>query len=160
SGGLGVLFALWGARILVRLAPEDVPRLAETRIDINVLLFALGISLVASLLFGLAPALQAMRVDLNHALKQSTNRASGGSVADKMRGALVVAEVALSVVLLTGAGLLIKSFVALQNVTLGFRPEKILVMSASVPIRRAFGTEPSDIESGQQGTRFYKDLLA
>src|SRR5262249_22924065 len=82
----------------------------------------------------------------------------GGSVADRMRSALVVAEIALSVVLLAGAGLLIKSFVALQNVSLGFRPEKILVMSASVPMRRAFLA--SDVENARHGTDFYRNLLA
>src|SRR5262249_39456182 len=116
SGAIGVLLALWGSRVLVTLAPGDVPRLSETGIDSRVLLFALATSLAASLLFGLAPALQAMRVDLNKSLKQGTTRSSGGSVADRMRSALVVAEIALSVVLLASAGLLIKSFVALQNV--------------------------------------------
>src|SRR6185295_8100669 len=101
---------------------------------------------------GLAPALQALHVDLNKSLKQSSTRTAGGSVADRLRSALVVAEIALSVVLLAGAGLLIKSFVALQSVALGFRPEKILLMSTSVPA--------SDLESARRATRFYKDLLA
>jgi putative ABC transport system permease protein len=160
SGASGVLLALWGSRALVALAPADVPRLSETGIDMNVLLFALGTSLLASLLFGLAPALQALRTDLNKSLKQGTTRSVGGSMADRMRSALVVAEVALSVVLLAGAGLLIKSFIALQNVALGFRPEKILVMSASVPVRRAYSSSSSDIEGAKRATRFYKDLLA
>ena len=152
AGAIGVLLALWGSRVLVSLAPSDVPRLSEAGIDSRVLLFALGASLAASLLFGLAPALQALHVDLNKSLKQSSTRTSGGSVADRLRSALVVAEIALSVVLLAGAGLLIKSFVALQSVALGFRPEKILLMSTSVPA--------SDLESARRATRFYKDLLA
>jgi putative ABC transport system permease protein len=159
AGGIGVLLALWGSHALVRLAPADVPRLSETGIDAKVLLFALGASLLASLLFGLAPALQAMRVDINKSLKQGSMRAASGSVADRMRRALVIAEVALSVVLLAGAGLLVKSFVALQNVALGFRPEKILVMSASVPIEKGFSSSPADLESARRATRFYKDLL-
>jgi predicted permease len=125
-----------------------------------VLLFAFGASLAASLLFGLAPALQALRVDLNNSLKQNSTRTPGGSIADRMRSGLVIAEIAMSVVLLAAAGLLIKSFVALQNVALGFRPEKILVMEASVPIRRAFTTAPSDVESARSATRFFKELLA
>jgi predicted permease len=152
AGAIGVLLALWGSRVLVSLAPSDVPRLSEAGIDSRVLLFALGASLAASLLFGLAPALQALHVDLNKSLKQSSTRTAGGSVADRLRSALVVAEIALSVVLLAGAGLLIKSFVALQSVALGFRPEKILLMSTSVPA--------SDLESARRATRFYKDLLA
>jgi len=134
AGALGVAMAFWGSRALVALAPADVPRLAEASIDGRVLLFALGVSLVASLLFGLAPALQVMRTDLNTALKQSVQRTGGGSLADRMRQALVVAEIALSVILVAGAGLLIKSFVALQNVSLGFQTERVLVAEASVPL--------------------------
>jgi putative ABC transport system permease protein len=133
------------------LAPADVPRLAEASIDGRVLLFALGVSLVASLLFGLAPALQVLRVDLNTALKQSVQRTGGGSLADRMRQTLVVTEIALSVILVAGAGLLIKSFVALQNVSLGFQTERVLVVETSVPA--------SDLESARSATRFYKDLL-
>jgi putative ABC transport system permease protein len=152
AGAAGLALAFWGCRTLVALAPGDVPRLAETGIDGDVLLFTLGISMLASLLFGLAPALQVLRVDLNSALKQSVQRAGGGSLADRMRQALVVAEIALSVILVAGAGLLIKSFVALQNVELGFRPERVLVVGTSVPA--------SDLESARRATRFYKQLLA
>ena len=152
AGAVGVLLALWGSRLLVALAPSDVPRLSEAGIDARVLAFAFGVSVLASLLFGLAPALQTLRVDLNKSLKQGTTRTIGGSIADRMRAALVVAEIALSMMLLTGAGLLLKSFVALQNVALGFRPERVLVMEASVPA--------SDVESARRATRFYKDLLA
>ena len=151
AGTLGVLMAFWGERALVVLAPGDVPRLSETHIDLGVLAFALGISLLASILFGLAPAMQTLRVDLNSSLKQASTRATGGGIADRMRGALVIAEIALSMMLLTGAGLLLKSFVALQNVALGFRSDRILVMEADVPA--------SDLESARRGTRFYKDLL-
>jgi predicted permease len=160
AGAVGVLLAFWGSRALILLAPGDVPRLSEAGIDGRVLLFAFCASLAASLLFGLAPALQAMRVDLNNSLKQNSTRTPGGSIADRMRSGLVIAEIAMSVVLLAAAGLLIKSFVALQNVALGFRPEKILVMEASVPVRRAFSTAPSDVESARSATRFFKELLA
>src|SRR5260221_9984624 len=152
AGAVGVLLALWGSRLLVALAPGDVPRLSEVGIDAPVLAFALGVSVLASLLFGLVPALQILRVDLNKSLKQGTTRTSGGSIADRMRALLVVAEIAVSMRMLTGAGLLLKSFIALQNVTLGFRPERVLVMEASVPA--------SDVESARRATRFYKDLLA
>jgi putative ABC transport system permease protein len=151
SGALGVALAFWGSHVLVALAPADVPRLAEASIDGRVLLFALGVSIVASLLFGLAPALQVMRVDLNTALKQSVQRTGGWSLADRMRQVLVVSEIALSVILVAGAGLLIKSFVALQSVSLGFQTERVLVVETSVP--------SSDLESARRATRFYKDLL-
>ena len=151
SGIAGLLLAIWGSSALVSLAPSNVPRLAETGIDGWVLAFTLGVSVVASLLFGLAPALQASRVDLNDALKQGAARAVVGGAAGRMRSALVVAEIALSVMLLAGAGLLIKSFVALNNVALGFRPEHVLVMETSVPA--------ADVEGARRSTRFYKSLL-
>jgi predicted permease len=151
AGAVGVLLALWGSRLLVALAPGDVPRLSEAGIDARVLGFAFGVSVLASLLFGLAPALQTLRVDLNKSLKQGATRTSGGSIANRMRAALVVAEIALSMMLLTGAGLLLKSFVALQNVTLGFRPERVLVMETSVPA--------SDLQTAQRATRVFRDLL-
>jgi predicted permease len=152
AGAAGLLLAKWGSDALVALAPGDVPRLAETGIDGWVLAFTLGISVAASLLFGLAPALQISRVDLNETLKQGASRSMGAGKAGRMRGALVVVEVALSVVLLAGAGLLIRSFAALQNTALGFRPEHVLVMQSSVPA--------SDLQSARRATRFYKDLLA
>ena len=151
AGAVGLLLAIWGSAALVALAPSNVPRLAETGIDAWVLAFTFGVSVAASLLFGLAPALQASRVDLNDALKQGAARAVVGGRAGRMRNTLVVAEIALSVVLLAGAGLLIKSFVALNNVTLGFQPEHVLVMSASVPA--------SDLNGARRASRFYKDLL-
>ena len=151
AGVAGLILAVWGSAALVALAPTDVPRLAETGIDGWVLAFTLGVSVIASLLFGLAPALHASRVDLNDALKQGGGRAAVGGGAGRMRGALVVAEIALSVILLAGAGLLIKSFNALHNVALGFHPEHVLVMETSVPA--------SDLKSAQRATRFYKDFL-
>jgi predicted permease len=151
AGGVGVLFAIWGSNALVALAPGNIPRLDETAIDSSVLAFTFVASLLASVLFGLTPALHASRVDLNDALKQGATRVMGGS-AGRMRSALVVAEIALSVVLLCGAGLLIKSFIALQNVALGFRPERVLVMGSSVPT--------TGLEGAKRATGFYKSLLA
>src|SRR5437588_2527694 len=151
SGALGVLLAFWGERALVALAPTDVPRLSETSVDARVLAFTFVISVLASLLFGLAPALQVWRVDLNKSLKQATPRAASGVIAGRLRGALVVTEIALSMILLITAGLLLKSFVALQNVSLGFRPERVLVMETNFPA--------SDLESQKRATLFYKELL-
>jgi predicted permease len=152
AGAVGLLIAIGGSAALVALAPRDIPRLGETGIDASVLAFTFGVSVAASLLFGLAPALQASRVDLNDALKQGGARAVIGGRAGRIRNTLVVAEVALSVVLLAGAGLLIRSFVALNNVSLGFHPEHLLVMETSVPA--------DSVESARRATRFYKDLLS
>ena len=151
AGGIGVALAFWGTRILVAIAPGEVPRLAEAGIDSRVLLFALAVSVAASVLFGLAPALQVLRVDLNNSLKQGSSKTVSGSAADRVRASLVVVEIALSVTLLAGAGLLMKSFLALQSVDLGFRAERVLVMEASVP--------SVDLDSAKRATRFYKELL-
>jgi predicted permease len=151
AGAVGVLLAEWGSSALVALAPSDVPRLAEAGIDGSVLAYTLGISVLASLLFGLAPAIEASRVDLNAALKQGGARAAGGG-AHRIRSGLVVAEIALSVVLLAGAGLLMKSFLTLQNVALGFRSDHVLVMQADVPALNEAGA--------RRASQFYKALIA
>ncbi len=151
SGVAGLLLAIWGSNVLVSLAPHNIPRLAETGFDGWVLAFTLAAAAASSLLFGLAPAVQASRVDLSDALKSGGGRTSAVGAAGRLRSGLVVAEVALSVVLLTGAGLLIKSFVALNNVALGFRPENVLVMGSSVP--------SSGVEGGLRAVRFYQNLL-
>jgi putative ABC transport system permease protein len=149
AGASALLLAHWGSKALVALAPAGVPRLAEAGIDAWVLLFTLGISLATSLLFGLVPALCASKVDLNGALKQAATRSVTGGGMVRLRGMLVVVEIALAVVLLSGAGLLTKSFAALQHVALGFRPENVLVMKATVPVP----------VQARAATRFFQDLL-
>jgi predicted permease len=153
AGGVsGTVLAFWAVPVLIRLAPGDMPRLAQAGIDGWVLAFTLGASVLAGLLFGLVPAVHVSRLDLNEALKQGGTRAGLSSGLGRVRSALVIAELALSVMLLAGAGLLIKSFFALHNVTLGFRPENVLVMHTSVPA--------ADLEGARRATRFYRDLLA
>ncbi len=151
ASAAGLVMAVWGLKGLVSLAPGDIPRLAETSIDGWVLAFTFCVSLMASLLFGLAPALQAARVDLNDALKLGAARAAAGGGMGRIRGALVVAEIAFSVMLLAGAGLLIRSFVALHNVALGFRPDSVLVMQATVP---------TPGPNGARANEFFKEVLA
>jgi len=152
AGLLGLMLAYSGSQILVALAPADVPRLAETGIDRWVLGFTLGISLITSLLFGLVPAFYASKVELSDALKQGgTSIAAGGRVIG-IRGVLVVAEIALTVTLVSAAGLLIKSFVALHNVALGFRPENVLVARATAP--------GSFFVSIARTRELFKDMLA
>jgi predicted permease len=148
AGAAGLVLAYGTSKVLVALAPADLPRLAETDIDRWVLAFTLGVSILTSLLFGVVPAFYASKVDLNDALKQAGTRSvtSGGMI--RTRGVLVVGEITLAIVLLSGAGLLIKSFVALHNVALGFRPENVLVMRATVPARPTVGGG------------FFKDVLS
>jgi predicted permease len=125
GGLLGILVALWGIDLFAALAPQWFARASEISIDTTVLGFTLGLSLLTGLLFGLAPALQSSRPDLNEALKEAGGRSAAGS-RGRGRSALVVSEIALALVLLMGAGLMINSFIRLQAVDLGFDGENVL----------------------------------
>lgn len=130
-GGLvGSLLALWCTNLIKASAALDIPRLNETRLDVKALGFTFLIALGAGLIFGLAPAWQASRLALNETLKEGGR--SGGK-RQRLRGALVIAEVALALVLLVGTGLMIRSFTHLQNVPLGFAPNHALTMQISLP---------------------------
>jgi FtsX-like permease family len=115
AGLSGLMLAYWASKILVALAPADVPRLAETGIDRWVLGFTLGMSMITSVLFGAVPAFYASKVELSDALKQGGTRITTGGRSAGIRGGLVVTEIALAVTLVSAAGLLMKSFVALHN---------------------------------------------
>jgi predicted permease len=145
-----VVIARFGTLALVALAPANVPRLDEIGIDTAVLAFAAGLTLFACFLFGLAPALRVARVDVNEALKQGGGRGVHGTGAAVRQG-LVVAEVAFSVMLLTGAGLLIRSFAELSSVKLGFQTRQILVMETS--------NVAPDVEQARRVIRNYQALL-
>jgi putative ABC transport system permease protein len=135
AGGLGLLVAMWVVGVLKTMNPANLPRLDELSVDGRVLAFGLLLSLVTSVLFGLFPALQASRPDLNETLKDGA-RGSGGVGGQRVRGALVIVEVALSVALLIGAGLLLRSFWRLQDVKPGFEPERLLTVRVNLPRSR------------------------
>jgi putative ABC transport system permease protein len=132
GGAAGAALAAWLVRMLITLGPRGIPRLDQARVDGVALLFALGISLAAGVLFGLAPALQTSRTDLGGVIREGA-RGSKGRTGTRARGLLVVVEMALAVVLLAGAGLLIRSFAQLQSVDPGFRPERILTFNLELP---------------------------
>ncbi len=136
GGGLGVLLGLWGIDLLIRLNPGNLPRLDEIGLDRNVLLFTLLLSLLSGLIFGATPALQSSRINLNESLKNAAGRGGAGGGQSSLRQVFIVAEVALSLVLLAGAGLMIKSFIKLGQVELGFNPENVLTMRVSLPSNR------------------------
>ena len=133
GGTLGVLLAAWSVKVLVAVSAGRLPRLAEINIDARVLLFTAAVSLITGVVFGLVPALQASKTDLNESLKESGRSAMGGRHRQRARSLLVVSEVALSLVLLVGAGLLAKSFVRLQNVKPGFDPDHLLTVDLALP---------------------------
>ena len=134
SGVAGLVVAIWGTRALVALAPGDVPRLAETGIDAYVLAFTCGVCLLVSLVFSLPPALQASRIDVGDPLKGGAARSVVGDRAGRVREWLVIAEIALTLVLLASGGLLIRSLIALQRVAMGFNAEHVLVMQTTMPV--------------------------
>jgi putative ABC transport system permease protein len=133
AGLLGLILAGVAIPALAALAPPNIPRLDEVDIDARVLAFALGLSMLAGILFGLVPALKLSQNDPSGSLKESGRGASGGARSHQLRGLLVVAEFALAVVLLVGSGLLIRSFLRLQTVDLGLKAERVLTMKVIVP---------------------------
>ncbi|HSE98402.1 MAG TPA: ABC transporter permease, partial [Blastocatellia bacterium] len=144
GGAAGLALAGWGIDILISLAPQNVPRLEETSIDSSVIAFTLGVSILTGVLFGLAPALQSFRQDLTVWLKEGGRTSGQATGLFRLRGLLVIAEVALSLVLLVGAGLLLQSFARLRGVEAGFRSENVLTMRIALP-KTGFATPEQKI---------------
>jgi hypothetical protein len=130
GGGLGLLLAWFGLRLLVNLSPADLPRLDTIKLDAWVLAFTLGVSVLTGVGFGLAPAILTSKADLNDSLKEGGRGASEASGRNRARSLLVVAEVALALVLLIGAGLMVRSFQRLQASDAGFDPHNVLTLIA------------------------------
>jgi putative ABC transport system permease protein len=151
GGVLGVVLALWGVDLLLAVSPEDIPRLADAGIDSHVLVFSLAISLLTGMIFGLVPALQASKLELTEALKEGSRGLAGSLQRNRLRSLLVVSELALALVLLVGAGLMIKSFLRLQRVDPGFNAENVLMARISLPISKY--PEPN------QQTAFYQQVI-
>ena len=128
SGAVGLALSLWLIKLLVAISPPNSPRFNEITIDWQVFLFTFAITILAGLLFGLVPALQTSRTDLNETLKESGRTGASGATRNRIGGVLIVSEVALSFVLLACAGLLIKSFVHLREISPGFEADNMLAM--------------------------------
>jgi putative ABC transport system permease protein len=126
GGGLGVWLGRWGLQLFIAASPGNIPRLTEVTLDGTALVFTLGVSLLTGVLFGLAPAWQFSRPDLNEALKDGARAASPGAAAGRTQNLLVIGEVALSLVLLIGAGLMLQSFARMWRAERGFQPEHLL----------------------------------
>ena len=132
GGCLGFLLALWGTDALMALAPDNIPRLNEVGVDARVLAFTLAVSVVTGIVFGLIPGMHAAKPDLNEALKEGSRGSMASTAGKRTRSVLVAIEVALSLVLLIGAGLMIKSFLRLQQMNLGFNPDNVLAVSLTL----------------------------
>ncbi len=154
AGLAGLVLASMLLQALTALSPDGLPRLDEVRMDRSVLLFALGLSVLSTVLFGLVPSLHAARLDLSGVLKQGGSKTTATRASAGFRSALVVAEVALSVVLLIAAGLLLRSFQTLQHVDLGFTKSRVLVAYTEYAVRDGVA------EDLRTRSRFYADVLA
>jgi predicted permease len=153
AGGAGLLLALWGTAALMKLLPETLSQGIEVPVlSVPVLAFTLSLSLLIGFLFGLAPALESSKFNLNESLREGGRAGTAGTARQRFRNILAVAEVALSLVLLAGAGLLIESFLRLEKSNPGFQPDSILTMELSLP-HGSYGKD-------EQQTVFYDRLLA
>jgi putative ABC transport system permease protein len=151
SGVCGLLLSLWCTHLLASLTLSNLPQIAGARIDLAVLRFSVAISLGSGILFGLAPALQLSKPDLNAVLRDEGRGSTGSRGRSYARNLLVVAQVSLSMVLLVGSGLMIRSFVRLQTVNLGFDPAHVLTMRIALP--------PTKYATPQQQIAFYDRVL-
>jgi predicted permease len=148
---LGLIFAIWGVDALVALSPEKLPRLQAVHIDGGVLGFAALVTILTSLIFGLTPALATLKRDINQSLKEGDRGSTPAAAGGRLRDALVVVEMSLALLLLAGAGLLMRTFLNLQHVSAGFQPEHVLTFHTDLPEKRY----PDDATY----IRFYKNLL-
>jgi len=148
GGSLGILFARWGIALILYISPDAIPRAKEISLDWRVLVFTIGLSFVTGFLFGLVPALQAGVVDVHETLKE-TGRGTSGK--HWLRSSLVIAEVATTLVLLVGAGLMIRSFYRLQQVNPGFSYDHLTSFSVALPQKK--------YATNEQTEQFYNRLL-
>ena len=133
GGALGILLALWGKDLLAPLTPASLPQASEIHLDARVIAFTFAISLLTGIIFGIIPALGASSINLTEALKEAGGKTTESKSRHRLRGLLVAGEVAMALVLLVGAGLMIKSLYRLQQVDLGFDPANVLTMRLSLP---------------------------
>lgn len=151
GGFLGLALAVLGVNMLVGMGPSDIPRLADVTVDGGVLLFTMSISIVAGLLFGLVPALQFSKPHLTEALREGGQR-SGRRGERVVADGLVVSQIALALLLLIGAGLLIRSFEQLMDVDTGFDPENVITLQIELPMATTYPTQ-------EQRDIFFRELL-
>jgi putative ABC transport system permease protein len=151
SGAIGLGLSVWLIKLLVAISPPDSPRFDEISINWQVFVFAFGVTILAGLLFGIVPALQASYGNLNETLKETGRTGAPGAARNRFGGLLIVSEVALSFVLLVGAGLLIKSFMHLRKIDPGFNPDNALAMRLTLP--------PGKYKQGEPRAQIYKQIV-
>jgi predicted permease len=152
AGIVGVLLALWGVDLLVGISPGNLPRVHEIGVDARALLFTFGLSLLVAVVIGLAPMLRLSKADVQSMLKDSGREQSASPLSGRLRSLLVISQVAMTLVLLVGAGLLAKSFLKLIHIDPGFRTESAVTMDISSPF-------PEDKQQKIQLAQFHESLL-
>lgn len=151
GAALGLGLAAIGLRVLITLDPTSLPPLAPVGLDLSVVLFTLVLGVVTTIVFGLAPALRTLRMNLVDSLREGTQQATVSGSRQRLRSALVVAEVALAVILVVGAGLMIRSLSALGRIDLGFNPDHMLTMRLAIPAAK--------YDSPEKVVDFYRRLM-
>lgn len=151
SGLIGLGLSVWLLKLLISITPADTPRLEEIAIDWRVFIFALGVTILAGLLFGLVPALHTSRPDLNETLKESGRQGAMSGSRNRAGSLLIVSEIAISFMLLVCAGLLIKSFARLRQINPGFNSENVLAMRLTLT--------PGKYPQGEPRAQIYKQLI-
>jgi putative ABC transport system permease protein len=151
SGVVGIALGQAGTRVLAAYSQRSFPQMGEVTMDLRVLAFTLAISVLSGVLFGLTPSLQLSRPDVNTMLRDEGRGSTGNRRRDRLRGALVIAQVALSMVLLVGSGLLVRSFIRLRTESPGFDPKGTLTMTTYLP--------PARYPQAQQKVAFYRNAL-
>lgn len=151
SGAIGVVLSVWLIKLLIAISPPNTPRFDEIRINWQVFLFTFGVTILAGVLFGLVPALQTSRFKLNDTFKESGRSGGPGGTRNRVGGLLIVSEVALSFVLLAGAGLLIKSFAMLRDIDPGFKPDNVLALRVNLP--------PGSYKQGEERVQIFRQLI-
>ncbi len=152
AAGLGLAFAYWATGSLVALMPTDIPRVHAVGLNGAVVAFGVGAAVVIGVLFGIVPGLTAARINVNETLKESGRTGTGGPGRNRVRGALVITEIALAMVLMVGAGLLLRSFQRVLETDPGFQPQHVLTASLSLP--------EMQYSKDEQVRGFYEKLLA
>src|SRR5882724_957595 len=151
GGTFGLLLAWWGTSLLVSLSPAELLDLSQVRINLTVLGFTFAVSLLTGMIFSLAPAFASARINLNESLKEGVKGSGAGSGSQRVRSLFVVAEVALALILLVGAGLLLRSFARLQSVDPGFNARNVLTMRVALP--------PGKYQEDQKVVGFFQQVI-
>ena len=152
----GIVLSIWGLDLLKRIGALTVPRLAEVNVDLEVLAITAVVAVGTGILFGLIPALSCAKPELTEALKEGGRGSTTGARRNRLRNSLVVAEIALALVLLVGAGLLLKSFARVQNVNPGFNPNNVLTMEVSLPQLKYPSSGPAYL-GGTSAINFFRE---